>query len=235
MEMTKRTAMKFRKFMDLTYFFKLKNRANVCPQHKCAFTLVELLVVIAIISILAAMLLPALREAREKARQIVCVNNLRQIGIAEQMYINAWDWVSPFHTAGGYFYTYLAPYTGSSSVFLCPSYKEWAYQGCNYMCNYYCGTSAWDGGPTSDYTQVHSAKVSKPSSAVLMTGMIGNANPLFRPYYLRTGYFVPYHGTGSNFLFLDGHVKWYKPIGAANCYEFGVRTYWYSWAQGYGQ
>jgi prepilin-type N-terminal cleavage/methylation domain-containing protein len=68
--------------------------------HKAGFTLVELLVVIAIIAILAAMILPALTSAKEKARRAQCISNLHQVGVGLRMYGDDNKDRLPYHSEG---------------------------------------------------------------------------------------------------------------------------------------
>ena len=106
------------------------------PARRRGFTLIELLVVIAIIAILAAILFPVFAQAREKARQVTCVSNLKQIGTAIMVYVQDYDETYPpvdYDVNGVRFtwYRYVEPYVKAGitsdsknqrkSVFVCPN------------------------------------------------------------------------------------------------------------------
>lgn len=106
--------------------------------RKTSFTLIELLVVIAIIAILAAMLLPALNSARDKAKAITCTSNIKQCGQALNTYANDWNDFFPSalgRVAWNYSWArtlvdgnYMPPPTaGKSTAFVCPRSRPYVF------------------------------------------------------------------------------------------------------------
>jgi len=199
---------------------------------RTGFTLIELLVVIAIIALLASMLLPALSKAREMARSVKCISNLKQFGTANMMYAADNDGWLPYNPGQTETYTLwdndLTPYLNYDmanretrkdySIFHCPSggkayYSQWPHRARGYAYNGYIRAN--EGGIA------RLSKIQTPSNTVLMTDFSLGAsynyvegftymksnNYVEVNAYANSVYIAFRHSERCNVLFADGHVS----------------------------
>jgi prepilin-type N-terminal cleavage/methylation domain-containing protein/prepilin-type processing-associated H-X9-DG protein len=178
--------------------------------HQAGFTLIELLVVISIIAVLAAILFPVFARAREKGRQAACTSNLKQLGIALQMYSDDCDGYYP----RGQFWPFtgvhlwsdvIAPYVKNTAVFKCPSQGSDAY-GYGYNIAYWGAGDAYDGmHGINDTWPVHESLVPSPAETIWVVDF-GTYWGCGKDYSIEEP--TKRHNDGANTLFVDGHAKW---------------------------
>ena len=197
--------------------------AAVSKQFRRAFTLIELLVVIAIIAILAALLLPALAKAKDKARTVVCFSNLRQLALSYHMYLM--DFNSHLPTSamlGKSCYRivadpmgmpgFLRPYSTTNRVWLCPAGRgQLETNGVNYawsLAQNVVGASGANNALNAmsttfvvfdDYCYLTPSVFNQPEGSLGSSGQpVANQIAWFYPHAVHRK---------LNWLYLDGHVE----------------------------
>ena len=204
------------------------------------FTLIELLVVIAIIAILAAILFPVFAKAREKARQSSCASNLKQLALAHLQYVQDYDertihWFGYWDAgeynppAAAYWYENLMPYVKNGQIFICPSAPDRALNPGKTPANSYLCTYAMSEG----YPDQSLSAFETPANTVMLCETQGSN---YYRYRLEPNSDAPIdatairmHNDGSNFAFVDGHVKWLPATFFASGEPTAEVHWWPQW------